>query len=141
MGRPAQGTIASPPAPILILFLSFSLLFHYGCAGTGSQREAVAEKIAFDLSRLNADGLQGQPDGLRALHYEFCIPAQPEFIDEVTGIDTTLIVYPDVKGRISCGADEFLCLGNTHQPEHAAVLTRLARLPYIRRIEESFFEH
>lgn len=97
-------------------------------------------KIGFDLSRLNADGLQGPPDGLRALHYEFCIPAQPEFIEEVTRIDTTLVVYPDAKGRIHCGADEFLCLGNTHQPGYAEVLTRLAQLPYIRAIEESFFE-
>lgn len=141
METPAAQAIAAAQIRAIIAFLSFSFVFGYGCAGTEGQRQVAADKIAFDLSRLNTDGLQGPADGLRALHYEFCIPAQPEFIEEVMRIDTTLVVHPHAKGRIGCGTDEFLCLGNTHQPEYVEVLTVLARLPYIRTIEESFFEH
>ena len=128
---------SSPLSPFrVLLVLTVWTVMSMGFACTDEEN-----KIGFDLSRLDADGLQGPPDGLRALHYEFCIPAQPEFIEEVTRIDTTLVVHPDAKGRIRCEADEFLCLGNTHQPAYAEVLTSLAQLPYIRVIEESFFEH
>jgi hypothetical protein len=35
-------------------------------------------KITFDLEQLNENGLYGPPGGLRALHYEFCIPGSRE---------------------------------------------------------------
>jgi hypothetical protein len=44
------------------------------------------------------------------------------------------------RGRIGCGPDQVLVLGNTHQPGFAAVLQALARLPFIRRIEPAWFE-
>ena len=115
------------------------LLISPSCSSTLSDRAAGV--IAFDLSRLNESGLQGPRDGLRALHYEFCIPARQECADEVTRIDTTLILLPGGGGRIRCGTDQYLCLGNTHQPEFRRVLTLLAELSYVHRIEESFFEH
>jgi heat shock protein HslJ len=96
-------------------------------------------KIGIDLSRLDADGLQGPPDGLRALHYEYCIPDRPEAIRAVTDIDRTLQIQRS-PGRIGCAAVELLCLGHTHQPDHRAVLERLAALPFIVEIREAFFE-
>jgi hypothetical protein len=43
-------------------------------------------------------------------------------------------------GRIGCGVGECLSLGDSHGQDHLQRLLELAALPYIRRIEESFFE-
>ncbi len=101
--------------------------------------EDAESKIRIDLSRLDADGLQGPPDGLRALHYEYCIPDRLEAIQAVTAIDRTLQIQRS-PGRIGCGTAELLCLGHTHQPDHSRVLERLAALPYVAIIREAFFE-
>lgn len=97
-------------------------------------------KIRFDLGRLDRDGLQGPPDGLRALHYEYCIPDCPEAIREVGDTDPTLQIQRGSPGRAGCREDELLCLGHTHQPDYKAVLQRLADLPFIVEIREAFFE-
>jgi heat shock protein HslJ len=97
-------------------------------------------KIRFDLDRVDGDGLQGPPDGLRALHYEYCIPDRPEAIREVTAIDPTLQIQRGSPGRVGCGTGELLCLGHTHQPGYRAVLDRLAALPFVAEIHEAFFE-
>jgi hypothetical protein len=125
------------PRTVSLFFLLIAFLS--GSCGTSSDR--ANRVIAFDLNRLDENGLQGPSEGLRALHYEFCIPASQECVDEVTRIDTTLVVMKEAKGRIRCSGDEYLCLGNTHQKAYADVLVRLAQLPYVQRIEESFFEH
>jgi heat shock protein HslJ len=97
-------------------------------------------EIRFDLHRLDANGLQGAPDGLRALHYEYCIPDQPEAIGTVTAIDPTLQIQGGSPGRVGCGAGELLCLGHTHQPGYRVVLEQLAALPFVAEIHEAFFE-
>ncbi len=97
-------------------------------------------KIRFELYRLDIDGLQGPPDGLRALHYEYCIPDRPEAIRAVIAIDRTLQIQRGSPGRVGCGADELLCLGHTHQPSHRAVLEQLAGLSFVAEIREAFFE-
>jgi hypothetical protein len=43
-------------------------------------------------------------------------------------------------GRIGCGPDQVLVIGNTHRPDFAFVLQRLAELPYVERIEQAHFE-
>jgi hypothetical protein len=102
---------------------------------------AANQKIAFDLGRLNADGLVGPPDGLRAISYELCVPDRSECLAEVQRIDPSLELMRGARGRIGCEADQVLCLGSTHQPEWRQVLTRLADLPYVTRIAEAHFEH
>ena len=97
-------------------------------------------KIHFDLTGFTEEGLYGPPDGLRALDYEFCIPADPALVDEVRAIDPTLSVFPDSPGRIGCGVDEYLCIGTTHQPDFRAVLLRLAELEYVQHIVPSYGE-
>lgn len=101
---------------------------------------APASKIRFDLERLDAEGLQGPPDGLRALHYEYCIPHRQDAVEEVTAIDPTLTIQQGSPGRIGCADEELLCLGHTHQPGFRAVLEQLAALPMVREILEAFFE-
>ena len=110
-------------------------------AASPSQSAATTKSgIRFDLDRVNADGLQGPPDGLRALHYEYCIPDRTDAVRKVTVIDPTLQIQRGSPGRVGCGVDELLCLGHTHQPGYRAVLDRLAALPFVADIHEAFFE-
>jgi hypothetical protein len=110
------------------------ILLAFGC-----KSEDPTAKIGFDLEILNEDGLYGPRDGLRSLDYEFCIPAGQYARDEVMSIDPSAHCSSG-KGRVDCGANEFLCIGNTHQERHKDILKSLADLRYVRRIEESFFE-
>ena len=109
-------------------------------AHAGTHGSRPTEKIRLDLSALDEDGLYGPADGLRALHYEFCIPATAAHAAEVRAIDPSVGVLPSSPGRIGCGEGRHLCVGSTHQSDFRRVLLRLARLPYIDRIEPSFAE-
>jgi hypothetical protein len=106
-------------------------------SATGAQQNG---KIKFDLSKLDEHGLQGPPDGLRALDYEFCIPGQKRYADEVKAIDPRVNIHTRSPGRVGCAEHEYLVIGNTHQPDYRAILAKLAALPYVRRIEQTFFE-
>ncbi|MCB0549149.1 MAG: hypothetical protein KDD19_16340 [Phaeodactylibacter sp.] len=97
------------------------------------------QKIRFDLSQLDEAGLIGPKDGKVALDYEFCIPRQEQYRKEVEGIDPSLKVQT-ARGRIGCGSDQYLCLGNTHQENFREILYRLAKLDYVEKIERAFFE-
>jgi hypothetical protein len=108
-----------------------------GAAGQGADPAAV---IGFDLNRLDGSGLQGPPDGLRALDYEFCVPVGQQFRDQVAAIDPSARFYPGSRGRIGCGSDQVLGLGNTHQGGFREILLTLAGLPYVARIAEAVFE-
>ena len=107
-------------------------------AGAGAGPPAA--RIAFDLDRLDSSGLQGPPDGRRALHYELCIPDRPEAAQAVTAIDPSLKIYRGPPGRVGCGVGTLLCVGHTHRPDYRAVLERLAALPFVSEIREAFFE-
>ncbi len=100
----------------------------------------TSDKIQFDLDRLDASGLQGPPDGLSALHYEYCIPDREDAIRKIMAIDPTLQIQRHSPGRVGCSEDELLCLGHTHQPEYRSVLKRLAALSLVREVREVFFE-
>ncbi len=105
-----------------------------------SEPAAALTVIGFDLCDLDAEGLIGPADGKRALDYEFCIPAGEGFAEEVREIDPSLRFHAEAPGRIGCGADQVLVLGDTHRPDFAFVLQRLAELPYVERIEQAHFE-
>ena len=96
--------------------------------------------LGVDLSRLDANGLLGPPDGKRALSYEFCIPDENAPASEVQRIDPSARLFRASPGRIGCGTDQVLVIGHTHQPYFATILHRLAGLPYVERIERSDFE-
>jgi hypothetical protein len=121
--------------------IRFALGLVAGLLAVGMLAAAEAgDKIAFDLARLDDDGLQGPPDGLRALHYEYCIPDRPDTVRAVTVVDPTLHIQGRSPGRVGCGSDELLCLGTTHQPDHRRVLEGLAALPFVSEIREADFE-
>jgi hypothetical protein len=107
-------------------------------AADRSSEMNLRAKITFDLDQLNDQGLYGPANGLRALAYEFCIPADPWLQAQVKAIDPTLVISAGSKGRIRCSPDEYLCLGNTHQPEFRAVLLKLASLTYVKQINQCF---
>jgi hypothetical protein len=94
-------------------------------------------KIQFDLSALNSDGLAGPPDGLRAVGYEFCIPATLLAEAEVKAIDPTAEVYKGASGRVGCAESQYLVIGSTQQANFRDVLLKLASLDYVERIIQS----
>jgi hypothetical protein len=106
-------------------------------AGEGASPGVV---IGFDLDRLDARGLQGPPDGLRALDYEYCIPDSDAHRAWVMAIDPGARFLPGGPGRIGCRPNDVLVLGNTRQPGYRAVLRALAELPFVERIAECVFE-
>ena len=118
--------------------LALTLVRNADAASTSAA--TARSKVRFDLDRLDPDGLQGPRDGLRALHYEYCIPDRPEAVREVTAIDPTLQIQRGSPGRAGCAAGELLCLGHTHQPGYRAVLEQLAALAFVAQIQEAFFE-
>jgi len=100
----------------------------------------VSPKINFDTSAIDSEGLQGPPGGQVSVSYEFCIPGTPQAIAEVQRIDPTAQCTTGSRGRIGCTPAQALCIGDTHQANWAKVLNDLAALPYIARIERSYFE-
>lgn len=120
--------------------VSASVTRGIGTDAASTPAVTVSSKIRFDLDRLDPDGLQGPRDGLRALHDENCIPDRSEAVREVTAIDPTLQIQRGSPGRVGCAAGELLCLGHTHQPGYRLVLERLAMLPFVAALHESYYE-
>jgi hypothetical protein len=113
------------------------------CWAEGPKNQPLVDpmsKITFNLEQLNKQGLYGPPGGLRALHYELCIPGDPIYAAQVRQIDPSIEISQTSPGRIGCTEGEYLCLGNTHQPHFKTVLLKLAKLPYVKRIDQAFFE-
>jgi hypothetical protein len=112
------------------------------CQAAETERGAPAPpgKLAFDLARLDEQGLYGPEDGKRSLDYEYCIPRGAAYRAEVAEIDPSARFQESSPGRVGCGLDQVLVLGNTHQPGFTRVLSRIAALDYVVRIEPSWFE-
>lgn len=103
-------------------------------------KDKIQHKIEFDLTRLDADGLYGPADGKRSLSYEFCIPAHVNTARQVMYIDPTAIVYKESPGRLQCGKEQYLVVGDTNQANYLVTLKKLVELSYVTRIQEAFFE-
>jgi hypothetical protein len=119
-----------------VRILPVALLMACTESPTSTERSA----IHFDPEQLNSEGLRGPADGLRALHYEFCIPDRPDVISEIRTIDPTLQLQRSSPGRIGCAVDQVLCLGHTHQSHFREVLERLIQHPGVGDIHEAVFE-
>lgn len=122
------------------LFLSF-LLSGLACQRGNKPADdpAAWKKIHLDFKKLDADGLAGPPTGKVAVNYEFCIPNEPKYWKQVQKIDSTAAKNGG-KGRIGCRENQWLVIGSTHQSRYQRVLFELASLPYVERIEETFWE-
>lgn len=101
---------------------------------------AIWGKIRFDLNTLDAEGLTLTPDGGVAVHYEFCIPADAAAWKQVQAIDSTAERYEVGSGRVGCGGTTRLVIGTTHQKNFRRVLYELAALPFVERVEQTFWE-
>ena len=122
------------PTTILLFFCSLYL----SCANQKILHPSP--KIGFDINALDKEGLIGPPDGKVAVSYEFCIPAHNDYVSQVRKIDPSLKIHKKSKGRVACSKAEWLCIGNTHQEYARMKLQRLAEMPFIKRIERSYFE-
>ena len=98
------------------------------------------DKIEFDITKLNQQGLYGPADGLRSLSYEFCIPAEEHFVSTILIIDPEIKIYPQSPGRIACTQAEYLCMGDTYNKHYQEIFNDLADLSFIKRIIQSVFE-
>ena len=75
-----------------------------------------------------------------SLAYEFCIPNTESNLNEIKAIDETIAIYKSSKGRIGCGKDEILCIGETVDKDYKTILIAISKLSYVKSINESFFE-
>lgn len=66
--------------------------------------------------------------------------AHPQYKSKVKHIGSTFQCMSEAPGQIGCGTYENLCIGSTHKKNFRDVLRGLAELPYITRINQSFFE-
>lgn len=125
----------------LLLTTLLGVIVLSGCTHLdGLLKDKVQQKVEFDPGRLDADGLYGPADGKRSLSYEFCIPAHVNTARQVMSIDPTAIVYKESPGRLQCGKEQYLVIGETYQANYLVTLKRLAELEYVTRIQEVFFE-
>jgi hypothetical protein len=106
----------------------------------GSKYDSALDKINFDISGISSEGLVGPPDGLRAISYEFCIPANDRALAEVQAIEPNIEYYSRIRGRIGCRNDQYLCIGNTHNPRWKEILLSIARLEYVEKINQFYGE-
>ncbi len=126
-----------PISRLCLLFFAFAFS-HSSCAN--QKIINPSPKISFDINAIDNDGLVGPPDGKVSLNYEFCIPADNKYINEIRQIDPSVKFHKKSKGRVGCSKMEWLCIGNTEQEYPRLKIHRLSELPYIKRIQRTYFE-
>ena len=123
----------------IFLFATCFLLLIFNCSLLKSKEVKNAEsKLDFEFSKLDKNGLIKKRG--TSLAYEFCIPNNDNYLDEIKEIDKTIAIYKSSKGRIGCGADQILCIGETANKNYKKILMKLTSLEYVKSINESFFE-
>lgn len=104
------------------------------------ENPGVWQKIKLDFKHLDAEGLRGNQGNKVAVNYEFCIPDDLKKWKQVHRIDPGATRQIGSKGRIGCTDRQWLVIGSTHQKNYQRVLYELASLPYVERIEQTFWE-
>lgn len=126
---------------LLIAISCFLLGCYQGRLSSQGLKFAPAlDKITFDISVVSSEGLVGSPDGLRAISYEFCIPANDRALTEIRAIEPKIECYSHIRGRIGCRNDQYLMIGNTHSPRWKEILLSIARLEYVEKIAQFYGE-
>lgn len=100
-----------------------------------SQRPA--QKITFELPASD-QGIAGAE--VEWIGYEFCIPATDAHVAEVEALDPSVQHFAGSRGRIGCRSDQYLCIGNTGQPNWRDRLMAIASLDYVERIDRFWGE-
>ena len=125
----------------LLLSVFILLVISAACSKNAKPEDSsVWKKIKLDFSRIDNDGLAGPVGGKVSVHYEFCIPASDKYLKEIEKTDPSARVQKGSRGRIGCDKASWLVVGSTHQKNYRRVLYELASLPYVQKIEETFFE-
>ena len=73
------------------------------------------------------------------IDYEFCIPKNEDFLNEVTSIDATL-KKSDAKGRSKCSNTQYLMIGTINLKDGKEVLCKISTLDYVKEINQTFWE-
>lgn len=122
--------------------LVFIIILLFGACKTQTVKENpdAWKKIKMDFKSLDQNGLRGTADSKVALNYEFCIPDDPKKWKAVQKVDPSAQRQIGSKGRVGCDAQHWLVIGSTHQKNYQRVLYELASLPYVERIEQTFWE-
>ncbi|PSF37252.1 hypothetical protein C7H19_11060 [Aphanothece hegewaldii CCALA 016] len=126
--------------PLISLSFAFFLLLSNSSNALSQDNLTSLNKITFDLSGISADGLVGSSNNLRSIDYEFCIPRDEQFLSEIIAIDPIIQYYPHSRGRIGCNNNEYLCIGNTHNPKWKEILQAIAKLDYVKKIAQTDWE-
>jgi hypothetical protein len=95
-----------------------------------NNRQCNLEKITFDINEIEKVPLD----------YEFCIPYEDRYLQEIKRIDPEIECYHGSSGRIGCIDSEYLCIGNTGHKDFRNILCKLSILDYIDRIDQTFWE-
>ena len=126
-----------------IVMVILAVVLSAGCHTSSEQKKDPwpgETKIKFPLDNINSDGLRGPPDGLSAVSYEFCIPANERVYQEVLRIDPSVTLSPGSRGRIGCTKNQTLSIGQSHQAHWRDILKELSSQAYVVEIRECFFE-
>jgi len=116
------------------IYLVVFLLVVCGCnieSIDHTESKGLSDKVTFDVSRLDDEGLQGNTSSKRSLSYEFCIPNTPKCKDEVKSINPC-IEFSRSRGRVGYGKGQLLCIGSTHQTVLRKYLRNFADLSILR---------
>ena len=115
-------------------------------AATGCQQKhtppataVFLEKIKFDLSKIDENGLRGPSGGQTSVDFEFCIPAEKARWEAVLAIDPALKKNPGA-GRVGCKSGQWCILGSTGGQGWRDRLTAIAKLGFVAEIQETFWE-
>ena len=123
----------------ILSILAFLTLLLFNCSiFKSAEIKAAEKKMNFEFSKLDKNGLRKSKG--TSLAYEFCIPNEEEKINQIKKIDETIKLYHSSQGRIGCGQNEVLCIGETANKDYKSILIKLTKLPYVKNINESFFE-
>ncbi len=124
-----------------LVVVSLLVCFSLACSRKATPEDPeIWQKIHLDFSQIDPDGRTGPPGGKVVVNYEFCVPAQEKFWKTVQKIDSTVIRQAGTSGRIGCGKGQCLIIGSTAQPKYRRVLYELASLPFVPKIEQTYWE-
>jgi hypothetical protein len=96
-------------------------------------------KIKFNLNMFDKQGLVGEDGGKVALDYEFCVPNNPEILNTIKEIDSS-IKPTNGKGRTKCTDNSILLTGNSYGKDIKRILCELSQLEYIKTINQVYWE-
>ncbi len=124
---------------VFLFLLLVSVVFSACSRELKADDPSVWKKVKINFKQLDANGLSGSEGAKVAVHYEFCVPAEEQYVKAVKKIDPTAEKNPGA-GRVGCGNGTWLMIGTTHQKHYKRVLYELASQPWIKSIEETFWE-